>query len=613
MTLSLFHLHGDLADLRFPRLLAALRDDEFTGVFQATTPRVPTDDAGDEPAGTTREIHFSEGRVAWAISTDRDESLKAYLIRSGAISESQWIQAEERAREGTVRDALIQVGAVNARELSQIEKGRIEAIVMALFESREGEYRVRERQLAPATPDLRVDPRPMILKGVMEGGDRALVMDEIGSLDTVFVAKRHAGDLPGLALPGEFQSILRHVDGKRSIAQICAHTSLPDYYVSSVFAALSIVGAVQRNYAKTSQKPRGEIVRGARLDVSEASAVAPDLDAGVPAQMDLPDEPPAVGSAPRPRAAWADLLPDGDAPREVLGPAAHPEAPEAIASEETAPEQASPEEAEPEEIAPEEAVAGAETEPEPEPEEVSASQPVLVVRRRDRSPGTAPPAPQPAPSVYGEEAIDDGSRPWFLMGGAAAVGFAVLFLILMGHGAGGAGEESPPTSSIAGGSEADIPESPNEPESAEGPDRTPPPATSPIRPEEPREVAAARDRDILDRSPATPESGRRSLLAGDYGTAARIFDREVGARPGGYSIQILTACQEETVRRAVETASGASDLFILPMTHEGRSCYRVYWGRYPTIRRAEEALVRDVPSRFKLDRNGPRIARLPGS
>ncbi|MGH9869384.1 MAG: DUF4388 domain-containing protein, partial [Candidatus Polarisedimenticolia bacterium] len=263
MPLSLFHLHGDLKDLRFPRLLAALREDDFTGVFQATF-RPETSESE-----ITREVHFQEGSIAWAISTDPEESLRSYLLRNGAITEAQWIEAEEKARETTLRQAIVDLGLAGSAELTQIERGRAEEIVLALFNADRGEYRVRERQIAPGTPHLKIDPRALILKGVLEGGDRALILEEIGSLDTVYVVKRPVLEEPGLNLPGEFQSVLRLVDGKRSVAQVCSLLSMPDYFVCSVFAALSMVGAVRGSHARSTTPRRPVIVKGA--DVSPAA------------------------------------------------------------------------------------------------------------------------------------------------------------------------------------------------------------------------------------------------------------------------------------------------------------------------------------------------------
>src|SRR5262249_9576558 len=201
----------------------------------------------------------------WAISTDPEESLRSYLLRNGAITEAQWLQAEERARESTLREALVALNLLGSNELTQIERGRAEEIVLALFSAEQGEYRVRERQLRPGPPHLKIDPRALILKGVLEGGDRALILEEIGSLDTVYVVKRPVLEEPGLNLPGEFQSVLRLIDGKRSIAQICSLTTMPDYFVCSVFAALSMAGAVRGSHARSQMSKRPNIVKGAEV------------------------------------------------------------------------------------------------------------------------------------------------------------------------------------------------------------------------------------------------------------------------------------------------------------------------------------------------------------
>ena len=77
--------------------------------------------------------------------------------------------------------------------------------------------------------------------------------------------------------------------------------------------------------------------------------------------------------------------------------------------------------------------------------------------------------------------------------------------------------------------------------------------------------------------------------------------------------QLLTACRDATVQKAVDSAGNSSRLFILPATVEGRRCYRVYWGTYPTQTRAQEALRREVPRPFRKERSQPRVTRLGGA
>jgi len=643
MPLSLFHLHGDLKDLRFPRLLAALREDDFTGVFQATTRPAAAGAPADGAGEVTREVHFSAGHIAWAISTEREESLRAYLLRHRTLTEQQWAEAEDRAREGTLRQALIGLGIVDARELTQVEKGRAEEIVLALFSAREGEYRVRERQLSPGTPDLKIDPRPLILKGVLEGGDRGLILDEVGSLDTVYVVKRPVLEEAGLSLPGEFQSILRHIDGKRSIAQICSLTAMPDNFVCSVFGALSMIGAIRRNYEKTQNRARGEIVKGSEVTAAPAGTaraiVAPAAPAVMASRESVRPEPaevePAASLTPPPEAAEAaesvsepaTLPPISRLPFPGEGPVT-PLSVEGGQTDEAEELEVEPEpELDPELEAEEVVTATAdeeepEAEPEPENERLPLESPAPAARvpitasRREAPAGAA----RVSPSVYDDAVPAHSSRPWFLLGGAAAVGFAALFLILMAQNPGDAGEVIQPVSkateplpSTVG--DADDPDDAAIAEKAETPPPSPPSmadssAPAPIAP--PTESNILSEDPGGDRAGLRSGTGRESLASGDYLAAARYFGHEVAGRAGQYTIQLLTACQDDTVRRAVQSSRGSADLFILSTRLEGRDCYRVFWGKYSTATRAREALRRDVPSSFLQERSQPRITRLGG-
>ena len=586
MPLSLFHLHGDLRDLSFPRLLATLGGDQFTGVFQATT---GAGDAGGESSETTREVHFLGGHIAWAISTQKEESLRAYMLRNGSLTESQWAEAEQQARGGTVRDALITLELVNARELTQIEKGRAEEILLALFCTDEGEYRIRERQLPPGTPDLKIDPRPLILKGVLEKCDHGLVMEEVGSLDAVFSVKRTVLDEMTPHLPGEFQSVLKHVDGRRSIARILSQTSLPDNFVCSVLAALSMTGAIKRQPDKSPVKGLNDPkeLREIPVEQRETSKEAVVLPTALIAQdiEAIRKEPVAIEEEPQ------LVLEEDDVYEEPV------EMPAAVDDFEDELEPDLP----PITLTPftETGTIGAEFNEDP-------AQDV-----EETSPEREPPM---APSWYSSDAPRETTRPWFLLGGGAAVGLAALLLILMSHDTGDAGEVLRPVSQASPVLSDSIPDDRSGAYGSKPYIREEPDTTAVAAPIASRDSVAPPPRaNILVPRTGTEQSARASLASGDFAAASRQFGREFGSRTGEYTIQLLTACRDETVQKAVDSAGNSSRLFILPATVEGRRCYRVYWGTYPTQTRAQEALRREVPQPFRKERSQPRVTRLGGA
>ena len=92
-----------------------------------------------------------------------------------------------------------------------------------------------------------------------------------------------------------------------------------------------------------------------------------------------------------------------------------------------------------------------------------------------------------------------------------------------------------------------------------------------------------------DASPNRPAPGigplfaaaRQHLDQGDVAAAARQFESWVLAENSNrFTLQVMIACQEETVKGAGIRAGADTPLFVLPYSLKGRDCYRVCWGLY---------------------------------
>ena len=118
-------------------------------------------------------------------------------------------------------------------------------------------------------------------------------------------------------------------------------------------------------------------------------------------------------------------------------------------------------------------------------------------------------------------------------------------------------------------------------------------------------------------SPRTPPTaasragapdGRALMRAGSYAEAARAFASSTRAAGRDAAvIQLLIACSTETVQKAVDNAD-APELLILPVRFQGRDCYRLGWGVYPTSAKATAAL-RSIPEYFRQGGAAPRVLR----
>jgi len=87
--------------------------------------------------------------------------------------------------------------------------------------------------------------------------------------------------------------------------------------------------------------------------------------------------------------------------------------------------------------------------------------------------------------------------------------------------------------------------------------------------------------------------GRALLQSGNLAAAARAFQREISsASADKFTLALGLYCNEENAGRLVAGAGGSSDIYVLPTSVEGRSCYRVIWGLYDS----REAAERGIPS-----------------
>jgi hypothetical protein len=97
--------------------------------------------------------------------------------------------------------------------------------------------------------------------------------------------------------------------------------------------------------------------------------------------------------------------------------------------------------------------------------------------------------------------------------------------------------------------------------------------------------------------PAGGGDPRTQLSLGQFREAGRRFAEDLKATKG-YSIEIIVACSEETLKKMIENV-GASELYILPISLKGNDCYRVCWGHYDSEAGALRA-VSSLPSYLRI-------------
>lgn len=139
------------------------------------------------------------------------------------------------------------------------------------------------------------------------------------------------------------------------------------------------------------------------------------------------------------------------------------------------------------------------------------------------------------------------------------------------------------------------------------PSSPPPPVTAPTATPTAATVPGPKTPPKVAAGPGDLGEARQLLERRDYAAAARGFASSVRSNPDArWSVQLLVACSEETVGKALANASGP-DLLILPVNYKGKSCYRLCWGLYDSEGRATAAMGA-VPAYFREGGAKPKVS-----
>jgi septal ring-binding cell division protein DamX len=131
--------------------------------------------------------------------------------------------------------------------------------------------------------------------------------------------------------------------------------------------------------------------------------------------------------------------------------------------------------------------------------------------------------------------------------------------------------------------------------------RTTPVSTAPPRASAPPPIGPT--------TPAVRESAREGSRAYWLDRAARDRKR-AGANPKArFAIQLELACEIGSLVDAWKHDQPAGTMWLLDTPFQGRTCFRVLWGRYPNRDAARRALS-SVPAFFATPRNRPIVTAI---
>jgi hypothetical protein len=640
-------ISGSIDPKAFPFLLMDLHHHGATGSLKVAGPTYQ------------KALYFRGGRILFGSSNDPRDQLGAILIEDGKISPEQLEDVNGKVGPGNpLAKVLAETGFVNQRELSDAARAKVERILSDVLAYATGSFDFEDGVLPKGAVDLKLSTERLTMAAVRRVGDRGFVLRHLEGLDVVLA--------PTPALPSKLPEVTaeaaglpEHFDGKRNLKDVAARARLDEFEAAKISCGLLFLGLV-------AKKPVGapELDLGAMAaDAFSSAAPAPRPEkAAAPAPPPAPkleEDAPFVipESEPSPPLALSTSSPDVTIVEAPKAPEPDPflivdSAPSpTIALDEPPRIALDPPKAAPPPVpvseGPTIAIA-----PTPPPSKISGDRAALdsVLKRPtpkiDMSPPSiAPPAPPPRPASRPSKedlaALDEllnartsdnptptlakstGGREWSPefsrssrrhSSSGRGVTVALSAVLLLGVAAGGYWYwQQRATAST----DVTTPPEPTPTTMAAASTTLPPaditPATTPVLPGPtggapavvtPTTTLAAAP--VASRPAAGGTDPRALLREGNYPEASRrFFDNVRNAPQGSATIQLLVACSGETIQKALANVPD-EDLFIVPFNLNGRACYRVLWGLYPSPARATSALG-SLPGYFRDAGAKPRV------
>lgn len=215
MSSERFQFTGDLSEQPLPEILQT--------VYRYRAPGVVTAVRGE----IEKRIYLLEGRVVFATSSDREDSLGSFLRRSRRINTAEHLLGEQGLlaagggrRYGAV---LVESGMLTADELTAAVTEQVKEILWSIFDWESGCVTF---QAGPSRSDeaIRLDiPTPQaVLDGVKRMKDPKRCIARLGPSWTVFEKGSETPERQELSLSSAERQFLGRVDGARSLRDLVA-------------------------------------------------------------------------------------------------------------------------------------------------------------------------------------------------------------------------------------------------------------------------------------------------------------------------------------------------------------------------------------------------------
>lgn len=189
-----------------------------------------------------RTIVFKDGEIVFATSNSPEHSLGSFLLRNGKITPKQFDEAKQRMtpqiRHGK---ALVQIGAISAKDLWWGVKNQALEILYSLFTWKNGAFAYYEsaEELSSEKIVLELSASSVIMEGTRRLDETARIREKIPSLDLIFAkVPGVVPDFSHLEMNDDEIALYNDIDGARSVRELIGRSDLTEFEATRILFQL---------------------------------------------------------------------------------------------------------------------------------------------------------------------------------------------------------------------------------------------------------------------------------------------------------------------------------------------------------------------------------------
>src|SRR4051812_28869788 len=240
-------LQGDLSRIQLPDVLS------FISMIRASGKLVIHHETLE------RTLVWKDGEIVFAASNSPEHSLGNFLLRNGKITQAQYEEAKMRMtpqiRHGK---ALVQIGALSAKDLWWGIKNQALEIIYSLFAVNEGKFAYYDsaEELSSERIVLQLSASSVIMEGTRRLDETARIREKIPTLDLVF---RTVGgvtpDFEELEMNEDEIELYNRIDGRLTVRGLIARGDLTEFEATRILFQLLSARLVEPAEEEKEQRP----------------------------------------------------------------------------------------------------------------------------------------------------------------------------------------------------------------------------------------------------------------------------------------------------------------------------------------------------------------------